>query len=200
MDKQDNVPEEAVIDEAVSVDDGCGEVGENSRNEAGGEPTGNPDEGKKPLKKKAKPDKQKERIAELEDRVLRQMAEFENFRKRSEKEKSQMFEVGARSVLEKILPVVDNFERGLAALPEAEAGSPFAEGMNMIYKQLMGELDSLEVKTIPTVGAEFDPELHNAVMQMASEEYASGIIAQEMQKGYTYRGAVIRHSMVAVVE
>jgi molecular chaperone GrpE len=188
MEKQENAPEEAVIEEAVPVDDGGDEIGENSHNE------------KKLLKKKAKPDKQKERIAELEDRVLRQMAEFENFRKRSEKEKSQMFEIGAKSVLEKILPVVDNFERGLAALPEAEAGSPFAEGMNMIYKQLMGELDSLEVKTIPAVGAEFDPELHNAVMQVASEEYESGIIAQEMQKGYTYRGTVLRHSMVAVVE
>jgi molecular chaperone GrpE len=179
MDEQEKVPEEAGINEAAAPVN---------------------DEAKKPLKKKSKPDKQKERIAELEDRLLRQIAEFENFRKRSDKEKTQMFEVGAKSVIEKILPIVDNFERGLAALPETEAGTPFAEGMNMVYKQLLGELESLEVKLIPAVGTEFDPELHNAVMQMASEEYESGIVAQEMQKGYTYRGNVIRHSLVAVVE
>ena len=153
---------------------------------------------KNPPKRKTAKDKQKERISELEDRVMRQMAEFENFRKRTEKEKSQMFEIGARSVIEKILPVVDNFERGLAAIPEADMESSFAEGMNMIYKQLMAELEGLNVKVIPAVGQEFDPELHNAVMQMASEEYESGVIVQEMQKGYTYRETVVRHSMVAV--
>jgi len=155
---------------------------------------------KKSFKKKVKTDKQKERITELEDRVMRQMAEFENFRKRTEKEKSFMFETGARSVIEKMLPVVDNFERGLAAIPEAEKSSSFAEGMNMIYKQLMTELDNLDVKVIPTVGQEFNPDLHNAVMQVASDEYESGIIAQEMQRGYTYRNTVVRHSMVSVVE
>ncbi|MBR6224825.1 MAG: nucleotide exchange factor GrpE, partial [Firmicutes bacterium] len=116
-----------------------------------------------------------------------------------EKEKSQMFETGAKSVIEKILPVVDNFERGLATVPEDEAASPFAEGMNMIYKQLMDELDKMDVKPIDALGCEFDPDLHNAVMQVESEEYGSGVIAQELQKGYTYRGLVIRHSMVAVV-
>ncbi len=136
---------------------------------------------------------------ELEDRVKRQMAEFDNFRKRTEKEKSAMFETGAKSVVEKILPVVDNFERGLAGLTEEERKQPFAEGMNMVYKQLMTELEKLEVKPIEAVGCEFNPDLHNAVMQVESEEYESGIIAQELQKGYTYRDSVVRHSMVAVV-
>lgn len=158
----------------------------------------------KSLKKKLKTDKKqdalKEKIADLEDRVKRQMAEFENFRKRSEKEKTMMFETGAKSVVEKILPVVDNFERGLQALSEEEKKEPFAEGMAMIYKQLMTELDGLGVKPIEAIGQEFDPELHNAVMQVESEEYGEGIIAQELQKGYTYRDSVVRHSMVAVTQ
>ena len=139
------------------------------------------------------------KIDELEDRVKRQMAEFDNFRKRTEKEKAQMFETGAKSVIEKMLPVVDNFERGLAALSEEEKKQPFAEGMNMVYKQLMAELEKLEVKPIETVGCEFNPDLHNAVMQVESEEFESGVIAQELQKGYTYRDTVVRYSMVAVV-
>lgn len=158
---------------------------------------------KKAEKKKAKADKKqdalKEKIDELEDRVKRQMAEFENFRKRTEKEKTAMFETGAKSVVEKILPVVDNFERGLASVPEEEKGSGFAQGMEMIYKQLMQELEKMEVKPIPAVGEEFNPDFHNAVMQVESEEYESGVIAQELQKGYTYRDSVVRHSMVAVV-
>lgn len=158
---------------------------------------------KKTAKKKFKADKKqdalKEKIDELEDRVKRQMAEFDNFRKRSEREKTAMFETGAKSVIEKILPVVDNFERGLAAIPEEEKGTPFAEGMEMIYKQLISELEKMEVKPIPAVGEEFNPDFHNAVMQVESEEYESGVIAQELQKGYTYRDSVVRHSMVAVV-
>ena len=158
---------------------------------------------KKAAKKKFKVDKKqdalKERIEELEDRVKRQMAEFDNFRKRTDKEKTAMFETGAKSVIEKILPVVDNFERGLAAIPEGEKGSPFAEGMEMIYKQLMTELEKMEVKPIPAIGEEFNPDFHNAVMQVESEEYDTGVIAQELQKGYTYRDSVVRHSMVAVV-
>ncbi len=150
--------------------------------------------------KKEKANKLQEKIDELEDKVKRQMAEFDNFRKRSEKEKSAMFETGAKSVVEKILPVVDNFERGLAVLSEEEMKQPFAEGMNMVYKQLIAELEKLEVKPIEAVGCEFNPELHNAVMQVESEEYASGVIAQELQKGYTYRDSVVRHSMVAVVQ
>lgn len=155
------------------------------------------------FKKKAKADKKqdalKQKIEELEDRNKRQMAEFENFRKRTDKEKSMMFETGAKSVLEKILPVIDNFERGLQSVPEEEKNTPFAEGMNMIYKQLMGELDAVGVKVIEAIGEEFNPDLHNAVMQVESEEYESGIVAQELQKGYLYRDTVLRYSMVAVV-
>ena len=147
-----------------------------------------------------KDNKLQDKVDELEDRVKRQMAEFENFRKRTDKEKTAMFETGAKSVIEKILPVVDNFERGLAGLSEEEKKQPFAEGMAMVYKQLMTELDKLEVKPIEAVGCEFDPNLHNAVMQGESDEYESGIIAQEVQKGYTYRDTVVRHSMVAVVQ
>ncbi len=147
-----------------------------------------------------KDNKLQDKVDELEDRVKRQMAEFENFRKRTDKEKTAMFETGAKSVIEKILPVVDNFERGLAGLSEEEKKQPFAEGMAMVYKQLMTELDKLEVKPIEAVGCEFDPNLHNAVMQVESDEYESGIIAQELQKGYTYRDTVVRHSMEAVVQ
>ena len=146
-----------------------------------------------------KKDPKDERIEELEDKVKRQLAEFDNFRKRTDKEKETMFEAGAKSVIEKILPVVDNFERGIASLSEEELQSAQGSGMQMIYKQLMGELEKLDVKPIEAVGKEFDPELHNAVMQCESEEYESGIVAQELQKGYTYRDSVIRHSMVAVV-
>ncbi len=158
---------------------------------------------KKAAKKKLKADKKqdalKEKIDELEDRVKRQMAEFENFRKRTEKEKASMFETGAKSVIEKILPVVDNFERGLAAVPEAEKGGAFEEGMEKIYKQLMVELEKMDVKPIPAIGEAFNPDFHNAVMQVESEEYESGVVAQELLKGYTYRDSVVRHSMVAVV-
>lgn len=144
-------------------------------------------------------DKTQEKIDELEDKVKRQLAEFENFRKRTEKEKATMFEAGAKSVIEKILPVIDNFERGLATTKEEDKTNPHVEGMNMIYKQLMTELDKLEVKPIEAVGQEFNPDFHNAIMQVESDEYESGIIAQELLKGYTYRDSVIRHSMVAVV-
>ena len=137
--------------------------------------------------------------AELEDRVKRQMAEFENFRKRTEKEKSTMFDMGARSVIEKLLPVVDNFERGLASITEEQRG-PVYDGMNMIYKQLMDELDKMDVKPIEALGQPFDPNLHNAVMQVESEEFETGVVAQELQKGYTHHGNVVRHSMVSVVK
>ena len=160
-------------------------------------------ESRKEKKKREKADKKqdalREKIEELEDRVKRQMAEFDNFRKRSEKKKTMMFETGARSVIEKILPVVDNFERGLASVPEEQKADGFAQGMEMIYKQLMTELEKMEVKPIPAVGEEFNPDFHNAVMQVESEEYETGVIAQELQKGYTYRDGVVRHSMVAVV-
>ena len=155
--------------------------------------------GKKKFKLDKKQDALKEKVDELEDKVKRQMAEFDNFRKRTEKEKAAMFETGAKSVIEKILPVVDNFERGLATVPEEDKGAPFTEGMEMIYKQLLTELEKMDVKPIPAVGEEFNPDFHNAVMQVESDEYESGVIAQELLKGYTYRDTVVRHSMVAVV-
>ena len=139
-----------------------------------------------------------EKVAELEDRTKRQMAEFENFRKRTEKEKSMMFETGAKSVIEKILPVIDNFERGLAAI-EPDNKDSFYDGMCMIHKQMLSELEKIGVTPIEAIGKEFDPNFHNAVMQVESEEFESGIVAQELQKGYMYRDAVVRYSMVAVV-
>ena len=155
---------------------------------------------KKGLFKKKKKDKKDEQIEELNDRLKRQMAEFENFRKRSEKEKSAMFETGAKSVIEKILPVVDNFERGLATVPEDEKDAPFVDGMNKVYRQLLTELENLGVKPIEAVGKEFDPNFHNAVMQVENDELEPGTVAQELLKGYMYRDTVVRHSMVAVVQ
>ena len=159
---------------------------------------------KRAAKKQAKQDKKadayREQIEKLEDKVKRQLAEFENFRNRTEREKTAMFETGAKSVIEKMLPVVDNFERGLATMPEENKEDPFVDGMNRVYKQLLTELENIGVKPIEAVGKEFDPNLHNAVMQVASEEYESGVIVQELQKGYTYRDGVVRHSMVAVAE
>ena len=149
--------------------------------------------------KKKKKDKKDEQIEDLNDRLRRQMAEFDNFRKRSEKEKSQMFDMGARSIIEKVLPVVDNFERGLAAVPEDQKDDAFVTGMDKVYKQLMTEFDSIGVKPIEALGQEFNPDLHNAVMQVESDEYEPGVVAQEMQKGYMYKDTVVRHSMVAVV-
>ena len=143
-------------------------------------------------------DKAQAKIDELNDKVMRQMAEFENYRKRTEKEKQGMFEVGAKSVIEKLLPIVDNFERGLASLSEEEAQGAFAKGIEMVYKQLMEELSKLEVKPIEAVGKEFDPNLHNAVMHVEDEEAGENTVVEEFQKGYTYREAVIRHSMVKV--
>ena len=128
------------------------------------------------------------------------MAEFENFRKRSEKEKSAMYDMGAKNVIEKILPVVDNFERGLQAIPEEEKGSAFSEGMILIYKQMMSNLEEIGVKPIEAIGNEFNPDFHNAVMQVENEAFESGTVAQELQKGYLYKESVVRHSMVAVVQ
>ena len=144
---------------------------------------GQPEKKKSPFKKKEKKDKAAEQIAELNDKVKRQMAEFDNFRKRTEREKSQMFEIGAKSVIEKILPVIDNFERGLGAVPEESREDGFVQGMDKIYKQLMTELESLGVKPIEAVGREFDPDFHNAVMQVENDELESGTVAQELQKG-----------------
>lgn len=152
---------------------------------------------KKQKKEQANADKEK--IAELEDRVKRQLAEFENFRNRTDKEKQAMFETGAKSVLEKILPVIDNFERGFSTVEEADKEDAFVQGMQKVYKQMMDELEKIGVKPIEAVGQEFDPNLHNAVMQVESEEFETGIVAQEFMKGYMYRDSVVRHSMVGVV-
>ena len=148
--------------------------------------------------RKNKKDKKDEKIEELTDRLTRQMAEFDNFRKRTEKEKSQMYEIGAKDIIEKILPVVDNFERGIAAVPEEEKSNPFAEGMEKIYTQLMTPLEEIGVKPIEAVGQEFDPDFHNAVMHVEDEEVGENIITEEFQKGYLYRDSVVRHSMVKV--
>ena len=152
------------------------------------------------FKKKKKKDKKDEEIENLTDRLKRQMAEFENFRKRTDKEKGQMFDMGARTIVEKILPVIDNFERGLASVPEENQDDPFVSGMQMVYKQLMTELEAAGVKAIECAGEEFNPDFHNAVMQVESEELESGTIAQELQKGYMYKDTVVRHSMVSVVQ
>ena len=172
-------------DTAAAEDSAAAQAG---AEEAEGQPAG--------AKEKALKDK----VTALEDRVLRQMAEFENFRKRTTKEKEQMFSMGEKNVIEKILPVVDNFERGLATIPEEEKGTPVASGMEMIYKQLTKVLEDLGVKPIEAVGKEFDPNFHNAVMQVESEEYESGVVAQEFIRGYMYRDQVIRHSMVGVAQ
>lgn len=153
---------------------------------------------KKGLFGKKKKDKKDEKIEELTDRVKRQMAEFDNFRKRTEKEKASMYQIGAREVIEKILPVVDNFERGLATVPEEDAGNPYAEGMEKIYKQLMTVLDDLGVKAIEAVGQEFNPDFHNAVMHVEDEDAGENVVVEEFQKGYLYKEQVVRHSMVKV--
>ena len=157
-------------------------------------------ENKKGFFNRDKKDKKDEKIEELNDRLMRQMAEFENFRKRTEKEKSQMYTVGAADVIEKLLPVVDNFERGLAAMTDDEKTTSFAQGMELVYKQLMTTLTDMGVTPIEAVGVEFNPDFHNAVMQAPSEEYESGVVIQELQRGYVYKEKVIRYSMVMVAE
>lgn len=149
-------------------------------------------------KKKEKKDPRDEKIEELTDRLQRTMAEFDNYRKRTEKEKTAMFEIGAKDIVERILPVVDNFERGLAAISDEEKSAPFADGMDKIYKQLMKTLEEAGVKPIEAVGKPFDPDFHNAVMHIEDESLGENIVSQELQKGYTYRDTVVRHSMVQV--
>ena len=189
--------EEAAEAEAKEDAEDTAEAGEEtgSEEDQGEEKSG---EKKKFFGKKEKKDKKDEKIEELTDRVTRQMAEFDNFRKRSEKEKSQMYEIGAKDIIEKILPVVDNFERGLGSVPEEEKNAPFVEGMEKIYKQLMTTLESVGVKPIEAVGQEFNPDFHNAVMHVEDDELGENIIAEEFQKGYMYRESVVRHSMVKV--
>lgn len=182
--------EEAVSEEAPGTEEG--------QEEPETEQASGPGEKKGFFKKREKKDKKDEQIAELTDRVKRQLAEFENFRNRTEKEKSQMYTIGAKDVIEKILPVVDNFERGIKSIPEEEREAPVASGMEMIYKQLMTVLTDLGVTPIEAVGQEFDPNLHNAVMHVENEELGENIVAEEFQKGYQYKDAVLRHSMVSV--
>ncbi len=196
-------------DETSQTTDSTPEAQENAAEAGEAEESGNDADGsseeqssktekKKLFGKKNKKDKKDEKIDELTDRLTRQMAEFDNFRKRTEKEKSQMYEIGAKDIIEKILPIVDNFERGLASMPEDEKATPFAEGMEKIYKQLMTTLEGIGVKPIEAVGQEFNPDFHNAVMHVEDEELGENIIAEEFQKGYMYRDSVVRHSMVKV--
>ncbi|MBS5081541.1 MAG: nucleotide exchange factor GrpE [Clostridiales bacterium] len=205
-DQADETTEEAVEDTAEETAESANETPESDESDEEADKddadkdSGDGKEVKKGFfgKKKDKKDKKDVQIEELTDRLKRQMAEFDNFRKRTEKEKSAMFEVGAKSVIEKMLPVVDNFERGLAAVPDDKKDDPFVEGMEKIYKQLIGTLEELEVKAIEAVGQEFDPNFHNAVMHIEDEELGDNIVAEEFQKGYTYRENVVRHSMVKV--
>ncbi len=203
--KQEEAPEEAT-EEAAEETEASDENAEGENHEADDPEEENEEadgakekENKKHFGKKKKSDPKDEKIADLEDRVKRQMAEFENFRKRTDKEKSQMFDMGVKNVVEKILPVIDNFERGLENVPEG-ADEAFVNGMKMIYKQMTDELDKIGVKPIEAVGQPFDPNFHNAVMQVESEEYESGTVAQELQKGYMYHDTLVRPSMVGVVQ
>ena len=195
MKKEELQNEEAKEEETVKAEEASEE-----KESTGGENPEETEPGEEPemLKKKKKKDKMEEKIEELEDRVKRQMAEFDNFRKRTEKEKSHMYEVGARDVIEKILPVVDNFERGLASVPEDQKENPVIVGMDKIYNQLMTTLTDLGVEPIEAVGEEFDPNYHNAVMHVEDEELGENVVAEEFQKGYMYKDTVIRHSMVKV--
>ncbi len=160
--------------------------------------TGKKKSGKKLFGKKQKKDKKDEKIDELTDQLTRQMAEFDNFRKRTDKEKSQMYEIGAKDIIEKILPIIDNFERGLEGVKEEDKDSPFVQGMEMTYKQLMTTLEGVGVTPIEAIGQEFDPDLHNAVMHVDDEELGENIVVEEFQKGYMYHDSVLRHSMVKV--
>lgn len=191
----EEVKDENSVDDAVEE---TTETAEDKKEETSGEET--PKKEKKFGRKKDKAvEKLEEKVKELEDMRVRQLAEFENFRKRSEKEKSQMFEVGAKSVIEKILPVMDNFERGLHGVPEEEKDAPFVKGVEMVYKQMLTAFEEMGVKPIEAVGKEFDPNLHNAVMAVDDDSLESGTVAEEMQKGYMYKESVVRHSMVKVV-
>lgn len=188
----------ASAEEPVETGEEASEV-EEEQKPAAEETAGTGKDKKKGIfKKKEEPDKRDELIEELKDKNARLMAEFENFRKRNEKEKAAMFEVGSKSVIEKMLPVIDNFERGFKTLTEEDQGTPFAQGMELVYKQLVSSLEEIGVKPIEAVGKEFDPNLHNAVMHEDNEEVGENIVVEEFQKGYTYRDSVVRFSMVKV--
>ncbi|MDC7278174.1 nucleotide exchange factor GrpE [Butyrivibrio fibrisolvens] len=195
--KEEFSTEEAVKEAVENAEEMKEEAATAENTEEAAEAKDSEKESKKGFKKKEKKkDKRDEQIEQLNDRVMRQMAEFENFRRRTEVEKSQMFATGAKSIVEKILPVVDNFERGLATVEEG--ADPFADGMLMIYKQLLTTLDEAGVKPIEAVGQEFNPDFHNAVMHVEDEEVGENIVVEEFQKGYMYNDTVVRHSMVKV--
>ena len=183
-------------DENVTSTEETAETAENADAEASEADSEDPDKKKSFFKKKK--DKKDEQIEELTDKVKRQMAEFDNFRKRTEKEKSQMYDMGAKTIVEKILPVIDNFERGLAAVPEDNKEDAFVVGMDKIYRQMLTVLEEAGVKPIEAVGAEFDPNFHNAVMHVEDETLGENVVAEELQTGYMYRDTVVRHSMVKV--
>ena len=204
---------EEIMDEDVKEADGKEAADAQTEDEEGGTPQSQeeaqgqkkespdkemPDKEEKKGFFKKKRDPRDEKIEELNDRVRRQMAEFENFRKRSDKEKSVMYEMGARDIIERMLPVMDNFERGLATVPEDAKGTPLAEGMEKIYKQLHKALEEAGVKAIEAVGQEFNPNFHNAVMHTDDESMGENVVAEELQKGYMYKENVVRHSMVKV--
>ncbi len=201
---QEDMVKEAVEEAKKSVAETESEEAEAEETEETSEEAGSGDAkedtekktGKKLFSKKK--DKKDEKIEELTDKLTRQMAEFDNFRKRTEKEKSQMYEIGAKDIIEKILPVVDNFERGLDAVKEEDKEDPFVQGMEKVYKHLVTTLEGIEVKPIEAVGQPFDPNFHNAVMHVEDENFGENIVAEEFQKGYTYRDSVVRHSMVKV--
>ncbi len=184
------------IEGEVPEDEGAKDSEEESEGKV---PEGEVPEGREGFfKNKKKKDKTQELIEELKDKVTRQMAEFDNFRKRTDKEKSQMYDMGAKDIVEKILPVLDNFERGLATATEEERTQPFVEGMDKIYKQMVTTLEAAGVKEIECLGKEFNPDFHNAVMHVEDEEAGENIIVEVFQKGYTYKDTVVRHSMVKV--
>ena len=185
----------------IPVEDGDKEDKAGAEGQEESEEEASPEEGKTEGKKlfgRKKKDKKDEKIEELTDKLTRQMAEFDNFRKRTEREKSQMYEVGAKDIIEKILPIVDSFERGLDAVKEEEKEHPFMQGMDKVYKQMMTTLKEIGVTPIEAVGKEFDPAFHNAVMHVEDESLGENIVAEEFQKGYMYRDSVVRHSMVKV--
>ena len=204
QEEQENVPQAEETREeqrADSQEETCGEDSQESADQAepeSAEEAADQKSEKKGFFKKKEKDPRDQKIEDLTDQLKRTMAEFDNFRKRTEKEKSAMFEMGAKDILEKILPVVDNFERGLAAIPEEAKDGSFAKGMEMIYKQLIKMLEDVGVTPIEAVRKEFDPNFHNAVMHVDDENLGENVVASELQKGYMYRNSVLRHSMVQV--
>ncbi len=202
--KEDEAGAEDTQAEETEEEEEAGEAedaGEESENEDAGTDDSETEKnksGKKLFGKKPKKDKKDEKIDELTDQLTRQMAEFDNYRKRTDKEKSQMYEIGARDIIEKILPVIDNFERGLEGVKEEDKENPFVQGMEMTYKQLMSTLEGIGVTPIEAIGQEFNPDLHNAVMHVDDDQFGENVVVEEFQKGYMYRDTVVRHSMVKV--